>query len=294
MAIGFLKKIFKSPEDALKASIGTYELPSFPKVGREVLTMLQDPEVQTSKVLHTLQSDPGLVARVLKAVNSATFATRRPVETLAQAVSMLGLNELESLVVSATVPALVNSSPLPKAAMHDFWAASARRAFVARGIAERRSPARAPSSYVAALLQDMALPFLVHHRQEQYGPMLQDWRSGDLRDLVGAERDAFGWDHSTVAGWMCEVWRLPESLRTSIVNHHEAEGAPTEVHAVSHLPEGVPVEDCEPACSAVSSALGGTDEDMQSMLQWASQMSSELSASLMSARQKPQPRARRA
>ncbi len=294
MAIAFLKKMFSSPEDALKECIGTYELPSFPRVGRDVLTMLQDPEVKTQRVLQALESDPGLVARVLRAVNSASFATRRPVETLAQAVSMLGLNELESLVVSATVPALVNSSPLPPAAMQDFWQASARRAFVARGIAERRSPARAPSSYVAALLQDMALPFLVHHHQAQYGPLLAGWKAGDLTDLVGAERDCFGWDHSTVAGWMCDVWRLPEGLRDAIVNHHEAEGAPSEVRLVSHLPEGVAVEDCAPVCSAVSHALGDNEQDVENLIRWASQMSGELSGSLISAGRTSQRRARRA
>ena len=105
-----------------------------------------------------------------------------------------------------------------------FWLASARRGFVARALASFLCPAWESESFTAGLLQDMALPFLAHQRSKDYGPVLREWHSTDVR-LYDLERKAFGWDHAEVGAWICGEWDLPDSITSAIGSHHPKDGA---------------------------------------------------------------------
>ena len=101
-----------------------------------------------------------------------------------------------------------------------FWCGAARRAAVARSLAEVLCPSQAPSSFTAALLQDMAVPLLAHHGPAEYDELLADWQTGDSHGLDEMEQSEFGWDHADVGAYIGDKWRFPEALSGSIGDHH--------------------------------------------------------------------------
>jgi HD-like signal output (HDOD) protein len=227
------------PKAKLRKVLGEYNLPSFPGAVMQVLQAIRDPNSSAASVAEVLAVDPGLSVRVLRIANSPVFSPVRKVENLAQAVALVGLTELESLVLSMSV-----RGNLPKASAEGydfarFWRASARRGFVARALAGILCPARESESFTAGLLQDMALPFLAHQRSDEYGPVLKQWHSSEVR-LYELERDTFGWDHAEVGAWICGEWNLPESIVIDIGSHHpgsDREGCPASVALAAHLRE---------------------------------------------------------
>lgn len=214
-----LKK--KNPRKQLKKVLGDYVLPSFPAVAQQVMERIRDPNVSSAAVAELVSKDPGLSAGVLKTVNSAAFSPVEHIDSMSQAVAMLGLSPLESMVLSISVGKLLPATTSPHYSPREFWLASARRAAVARAIAAALHPATTSLSYTAALLQDMAIPFLAEKQGEEYGAILDAWSDGQ-GDLVELERDAFEWDHAEVATWICRDWNLPESLCAAIGGHHGA------------------------------------------------------------------------
>lgn len=69
------------------------ELPSSFAVVSQVLTLLQNPDVDFAAVEAAVKRDTSLSVAVLKFLNSGAYGFRREVSSISQAVSLLGLNE---------------------------------------------------------------------------------------------------------------------------------------------------------------------------------------------------------
>ena len=218
--LGFSKKTATKRRKKLKGLFGTFKLPSFPTLVLQTLEKIRDPKATPAAVSESLAMNPGASVFVLSTVNSAAFGMRKKVDNLQQAVALLGMSSVESLLLSLAVRNAVPDGAAQGFDPRRFWAAAARRAVTARALARLLHPATTSESFLAALLQDMALPLLAHGQKKKYGPLLEHWHNSD-ENLFELERKEFGWDHAEVASWICEEWDLPESLSSNIRGHHE-------------------------------------------------------------------------
>ena len=213
---------FKSksdPKTKLKNTLKGYELPSFPAVVMQILQKIRSPYSSASTIAESLALDPGISVKLLQIANSAAFSPTKKVENLTQAIALVGISQLESLVLGVGV-----SKGMPKQTCnwHDpteFWLTSAKRATLASDLARRLCPAKESECFTAAFLQDMALPFLACHRGDIYDPVLETWHT-EGGDLAALEREHFDWDHTEVASWICAEWGLPENIAAAIRGHH--------------------------------------------------------------------------
>jgi len=208
-----------SPKKRLKKILGDYEIPSFPAVVMQILGKIRSPYSSAADIAQSLSADPGLSVKLLSIANSAAFSPLNKVENLTQAIALVGLSQLESLVLGVGV-----AKGIPKKACqyHDpkeFWLTSARRAMLSFELAQILCPAKESECFTAAFLQDMALPFLACHRADDYDEVFKKWHleGGNLAEL---EREVLEWDHAQVATWICSEWGLPENIAFSIKNHH--------------------------------------------------------------------------
>ncbi len=209
----------KDRMQAVETVLDGFELPTFPHVIADALGRLGDPDVAMSEVAAVLELDPGMSVKLLKLTNSAGFGLRNPVDSLHKAVTMLGRNQVESILISSAARASV---PAPRSPIFDtarFWRTAASRAIVATSIAAIVEPPRRSETFTAALLQDMAMPVLVDHI-DGYDLLLKQWHGGEIPDLAIAEQDQFGWDHASVGAKMGEMWEFPEALIDAIALHH--------------------------------------------------------------------------
>lgn len=219
--LGFLKRK-KDPKAVLDEILEGYDLPTFPAVVTAALAKLRDERSTGSDIGDVVSSDPGLSAGMLKIVNSAAYSLRNPVRSVHHAVSLLGRAEVESILITRGVAAAIPTGKRPGFDPVRFWQTGARRAAVARNLAERLGLSTDSECFTAGLLQDMAIPVLLDQRGEAYRTLLERWRSGE-GDLHTLERDALGWDHTVVAGRLCALWGLPDAITDAIESHHSDE-----------------------------------------------------------------------
>ena len=233
----------QDPQEALREVFGDYELPTFPRIVNEAISMISSADVNLSEVGELLGKDPGVSARLLKMVNSAAFAPRRPIESVTQAVTMLGRNPVESLLISIAVKRSLPQESSDGFDCHDFWVTSARRAAMAAEVAGRTDPASRSSSFTAALLLDMAIPVLVGRQDGYLDTMHESGRVGSVLSVL--EEDRFGWNHAEVGSWMGAAWDFPEHLVDLIAGHHtlEPENGPVPVATLVSLLDPADDED---------------------------------------------------
>ncbi len=108
----------------------TRQLPVVPRVLQELLLSFNNTRLRTDDLAQLILSDPVICSRLLRLANSARYHAPQAVSTVHQAVQMLGLVNVRSLVISM---GLVGSfANLPVELLRPFWQHSLHTATLAR------------------------------------------------------------------------------------------------------------------------------------------------------------------
>lgn len=230
---------FKSdPKEQLKKILGNYELPRFRKTIFETLRRLRDPDSQPRQITEVMSMDPDLTSKVMKTVNSAGYAPRCRIESLDHAIMMMGQSNLERIVMMLGAQTVIPSR-LPRILdIRAFWKTSAKRAVLAKGVADLIAPVQSSLSFTSGFLQDITIPMLTVGREQEYCPVYEE-AVKNKRDLHALEQETFGWNHAELGAIVCNEWELPEDLGASIKDQHVSESKlrPDPVYFVSSLLE---------------------------------------------------------
>lgn len=222
------------PKDRLKKILGNYELPRFRKTVFETLRRLRDPDSQPNQITEVMSMDPDLTSKVMRTVNSSAYAPRTKITSLDHGIMMMGRANLERIVMMVGARTAMPNRVPPVLNVQAFWRTAAKRAVLAKGVADLVVPVQASLSFTAGFLQDICIPLLVVGREQDYTPVLaESIKSG--RELFVLEQETFGWDHAELGALACNEWDLPEDLGISVRDQHLAESKqrPDPVYFVS-------------------------------------------------------------
>ncbi|HRA51685.1 HDOD domain-containing protein [Actinotalea sp.] len=113
-----------------------------------VMHLLHQQPVELGKVSEVVDTDPVLTVRVLHLVNSGAFSLRRGIDTVAQAVVLLGPRELTTLVATLALEARPG-------AMDSLWRILAR-ALTCEAVSD--DPASYTVGLLSALIEELGVP----------------------------------------------------------------------------------------------------------------------------------------
>ncbi len=128
------------------------QLPMLPKVVQEVTSQLKQADIDLHVLADTINHDQVLAARVLRMSNSAYFGCSRSIKTVEDAVALIGLENVETLVVASGVTTTFNN--VPGMDLHRFWQHSLVTASIARQISHDLG-LHAGTEYIAGLLHSI-------------------------------------------------------------------------------------------------------------------------------------------
>jgi HD-like signal output (HDOD) protein/CheY-like chemotaxis protein len=196
-------------------------LPSLPDVYVALVNECQAPDGSVRKVADVIAGDLAMTAQVLHLVNSAFFGQVRRISDPLQAVQLLGLNTIKSLVLSAQVFMAFKPGTVPgfslEAVQAHCLATSACAGLIAR--AERCSPEIAADASGAALLIETGSLVLAARSPVQYGEALRLVEARSL-SLTEAEQEVFGATHAEVGAYLLGLWALPDPVVEAVAYHH--------------------------------------------------------------------------
>jgi putative nucleotidyltransferase with HDIG domain len=195
-------------------------LPTLPVAADKSLQLLRDPDVNLKAVARTLERDPMLSARVLRAANAAAFGGQS-VSHLEQAVSRMGVQKLKVLLVDASARKVFESrDPRIAEAFRLLWEHSVAVALLARDVAALCSAGDPDVSYMAGLLHDIGKPVLGAMMLEAEKMVVgsrpgASWISADAW-LAGVQKV-----HRQVGMTLATHWQLPELVKRTIAESSE-------------------------------------------------------------------------
>lgn len=192
---------------------GRVKLPMVPRVVKQVLAVIRKPDASFADVTEELEQDPVLSSRVLRLANSSFFGGRRSLASIEDAVSTVGLNSLQTLLIaSGAMAAFVE---VPAVNLRQFWMVSVISASSARQIAAR-ADVNGEMAYCAGLLQGVGHLILCQsHPDEALGAML-GYRTLWGQELALVEAAAFGVTHPMISAIWADRLGLPREVVAAI------------------------------------------------------------------------------
>lgn len=217
---------------------GAATAPSPPMVYQRLVQVIGHPRSGSADIARVISEDQGLTGRLLKVVNSAFFAFPNPIESVSQAVTVVGTSQIRDLAVATSVMSMFSGLPRDLVDVESFWHHSLAVGVMARAIAAQRREDNVERFFVAGLLHDIGHLITYAHEGGRAREALDlAQRSG--RPLVECERDVLGCDHAQVGNVLLDRWNFPGALRDAVAFHHVPRAAtlyPAEAAAV-HIAE---------------------------------------------------------
>jgi HD-like signal output (HDOD) protein len=204
------------PETLLQ---GVGALGSLPSTWLAVRDTVERPGATTDGIAVVVGRDPDLVVRVLRMANSAMYGLSRRVETIAQAVALLGTRQVCDLALACSVVERFQGVPAHLLDMGAFWRHAIATAIACRSIAARRGDANPERMFAIGLLHDVGRLVFALRMPEAMADCLARTRDGALT-TGEAERAVFGFDHARMGEVLLETWRLPPTMARTVGNHH--------------------------------------------------------------------------
>ncbi|MEZ5939797.1 MAG: HDOD domain-containing protein [Planctomycetaceae bacterium] len=190
--------------------------PSMPEAVLEFSHITQNPKASVAEVAKPLERDPAQTLELMRYVNSATMGSRRPISTIQQALSLIGIQRARTFVLSAALQRAVEAE-IDHEEFRRQQQEAVERAVCASLVAKRLHDDCA-RAYLCGLMQDLMLPALIARFPEFYLRLPVDTRS-----LSEREHEEFGWTHGDVMAEVLRQWQFPDKIVYSTALHHRVE-----------------------------------------------------------------------
>ena len=200
--------------DALIRSIA---IPPRPALLAEVQAEVAADDPDLNRIAHLIGRDVALTAGVLRSVNSPFFALSRKAGSLGEAIALLGLRQIGTLVTGF---ALRQAMTGDRAQLTRFWDVSGKRSYALSRLAHGLRGVAPDTAQSFGLFCDVGIPLLMQ-RFPDYGATLKAANTTDSRPFTEVEQALHQTDHALIGALMARAWGLPKAVCDAIRLHHD-------------------------------------------------------------------------
>lgn len=193
---------------------------SLPDIYFRLKELTDSPDFNMAEIALLVGNDPGMAARFLRAVNSPLNRRENRIETVTQAVSLLGIRQIHDIVLRASVAKAFEGLETEVVDMQKFWHRSVLCALLTRKLALECDIMESDRFIVIGLLHDIGHLFMYISIPQEARQAIFAAREQD-KPLYLIERELLGFDYAKVGGYIMKEWNLPESLQTTTWLHPE-------------------------------------------------------------------------
>lgn len=209
-------------------------LPSLPEIVRHLMQSLDDERADVDTLVHHINSDPAIVARLLAAANSSAFGLSTRIDSAKQAFLVLGVDRLVSIILATALVHRYNTQT-SEFDIRLFWRHTLGVATCACAIAEQTGY-DPEIAYTGGLLHDIGQLLMYAAAPTAYASALHLCQNEDL-SILAAETSVFGYDHAAAGDMLARAWKLPQEFSEAILAHHNPDEFSSDLADIIHVGE---------------------------------------------------------
>jgi HD-like signal output (HDOD) protein len=135
-----------------------FRLSSLPDTALRIRQLLNDPDLQVSKLADVIGLDPAIAAKLLRVSNSALYASTSRSETIQSAVLRLGLDMTRQIVMAFALKDLLEQCPATlKGLIDEHWEHCIRTSAIAYVLAKRTHLCSPEEALLAGILSNVGV-----------------------------------------------------------------------------------------------------------------------------------------
>ncbi|MEW6049846.1 MAG: HDOD domain-containing protein [Candidatus Zixiibacteriota bacterium] len=204
-------------------------LPTPPIVFHQIQKVINDPRTSAGQIASILSEDPAMSVKVLKLTNSAFYGLTREVDSVKQAVVIVGLEAIKNLVLSASVLDMFKGKNIDQEFEEKFWRHSLATAFCCRLMARKvqgNAMVDPDAAFSAGLLHDIGKIILCAFLPEEYRRFKEVRVTDNQSETYKVEEQVLGYTHCQIGSLLAVQWKLPSRLGEAITYHHHPAESP--------------------------------------------------------------------
>jgi putative nucleotidyltransferase with HDIG domain len=191
-----------------------------PQIASEIMKMAQEPDINLEGITQLITYDAAITANILKTVNSAYFGVNRKIESVKEAVVLLGLHPVIQLVfmnlAAANQKKACRGYALEEGAL---WKHAAASAILSRRISRKIGAGNDTLIFTATLLKDIGKVVLSQFVEKAIDEINQ-LVFQKAYSFLEAEKEVIGVDHAQLGGIVAQKWNFSPRMAALIENHH--------------------------------------------------------------------------
>ena len=209
-------------QDILQTVLQSEELPTLPIVASKLILLMSQEETTLADIANLVSRDVALSTKILKVSNSAFYSFPQQISSIQQAVSVLGINAVRSLVLSFSFLTVRKGRYQNSFDFKKFWEYSLASAVASKLITEKVNGPDSEEVFVSGLLHNLGELIFARTFPEKYTQVLTA-DSERIPDRLAIEESVIGSNHCRIGYGVAKEWGFPEALLEPILYHHTPE-----------------------------------------------------------------------
>lgn len=216
------------------------KLYTLPDICLRLRELTADSSSSAAEIARLIATDPALTARLLRLANSALYGFRARISTVTQAVTLIGIDELNNLALATAAAGMFSGIGGELVDMRRFWKQSAYAAIAARQLGRVGPRGMGELLFVAGLLSNIGKLVLL----EQLPGMVEVNSSHNgFEYLPGDESALLGFTYADLGAALMQSWSLPEILSDCVACQHDPQQSRVDELAATRVYVAVRIAD---------------------------------------------------
>ena len=215
MSIRALNRELDAARDA--GPVKDIVIPPCPQLLVQLQNELTQADPNPQRVAEIAGADVAMAAALIKVANSSLYARREPMQSVVQAINMLGVKPTASILTGFL---LRNAIRIDPTLIEHFWESSTRRSLAMAHIAGQMYGLDLDVCKTCGLFFHVGIPVMLQGVRGYSGTLVEAMARQD-RTFVQTENAAHRTDHAVVGAIVAKTWRLPAEVVYAVRLHHD-------------------------------------------------------------------------
>ena len=205
-------------------------LPPLPKSFHEINAICGNENGTINQLAKVIETDPMLVANLLKVANSPLYSFRREIRSVLQAISLFGMSTTRALTTDISIKKLLNVDIEPYGIIpEDFVQISALQSCLMREWYIKVDSKKLDILFLSALLQETGKILIADEivKEDEVMPFKSEIESAI--NIAEVEKSFVGTTTATVTSKIFEHWGFDETMVEAIAFADSVEEAPDHI-----------------------------------------------------------------
>ncbi|WP_191602507.1 HDOD domain-containing protein [Marinomonas algicola] len=191
----------------------TSKLPNIPEIVRELIQTLNSEHANHAEIAQKVAKDQTISLKVLRLVNSAQFGLSRKVSSIDEAIVLLGMEKLKTLVIASGFSG--SASNVDGLDTKRFWKDSFQVASLAKWLALRTPKVDADIAFTAGVIYNIGR-LLLHLAEPNKAKAIETLISETKVSRTAAELERLGFTTQDAGKALLDMWQFPQALSNAV------------------------------------------------------------------------------